>query len=131
MDEVVISDAVKHAQEGCMNDVHRVYFRAGLLACREYMARFVESESPTIAASIRANWWPSLGADPGPPRLFTFDELTEGEYGTPGFRCKTAEEVGASVEALPIAHIFLEHGGLATGFSAELAQAADTQSDPR
>lgn len=54
------------AAESLLHPTHRVYFRAGLIACREYMARFVESESPTIAASIRANWWPSLGPDLGP-----------------------------------------------------------------
>lgn len=40
-------------------------FIAGAQACREMMARFVECESPTIAASIRANWSPSWGPDPG------------------------------------------------------------------
>lgn len=35
-------------------------------ACmREMLARFVEVESPTIAASIRANWIPNWGKDPG------------------------------------------------------------------
>jgi len=32
---------------------------------REMLARFVEAESPTIAQSIRANWIPTWGADPG------------------------------------------------------------------
>lgn len=32
---------------------------------REMLARFVEVDSPTIAQSIRANWIPSWGADPG------------------------------------------------------------------
>lgn len=32
---------------------------------REMLARFVEVESPTIAQSIRANWIPTWGADPG------------------------------------------------------------------
>ena len=32
---------------------------------REMLARFVEVESPTIAESIRANWIPSWGDDPG------------------------------------------------------------------
>jgi hypothetical protein len=95
-------------QDSCLNPVYKVYFRAGLLACREYMARFVEPESPTIAASIRANWWPVLGDDPGPPRKLNWNELTDGEYGTPGFRCKTANEVSPSIEALPVAMGFLE-----------------------
>ena len=47
------------------NPLHQVYFRAGLLACREYMARFVEQGgNAQVAASIRANWWPGLGVDP-------------------------------------------------------------------
>jgi hypothetical protein len=95
-------------QDSLLNPVHRVYFRAGLLACREYMARFVEAQDPTIAQSIRANWWPSLGVDPGPPRKMEWGELTEGEFGTPSFRCKTAEEVSPSIEALPVALGFLE-----------------------
>lgn len=67
------------------NPVTQVYFRAGLLACREYMARFVEQGGDaTTAASIRANWWPSLGADPGPPRLFDFAELCEESDGPDG-----------------------------------------------
>ena len=45
--------------------INQVYFRAGLLACREYMARFVEQGGDkATAASIRANWWPRLGDDP-------------------------------------------------------------------
>ena len=40
-------------------------FVLGAQACREMMARFVESESKAIAASIRANWHPSWGEDPG------------------------------------------------------------------
>jgi hypothetical protein len=32
---------------------------------REMLARFVEVDSPTIAQSIRANWIPDWGADPG------------------------------------------------------------------
>jgi hypothetical protein len=90
------------------NPVSQVYFRAGLLACREYMARFVEAESPTIAKSIRANWWPHLGQDFGAPRKLRFDELTDGEYGAPDFRCKAATEISPTLEALPIALGFLE-----------------------
>lgn len=36
----------------------------GFADCREYMAKFVEPQSAEIAASIRANWNPDLGADP-------------------------------------------------------------------
>jgi hypothetical protein len=85
----------------------QVYFRAGLLACREYMARFVECDSPIHAASIRANWWPSLGQDFGAPRQLRWDEMTVGEYGEDDFRAKTADEVSPTQEALPIALQFL------------------------
>lgn len=43
-------------------------FREGAQACREMMARFVEQGGDAVtAASIRANWSPSWGDDPGPP----------------------------------------------------------------
>ncbi len=74
------------------NPINQVYFRAGLLACREYMARFVEQGGDaTTAASIRANWWPSLGDDPGGPRLFDFAEICdeiEGADGRTEYRSK-------------------------------------------
>jgi hypothetical protein len=94
-------------QESLNHPATQVFFRAGLLACREYMARFVEHESPTIAASIRANWWPTLGQDFGAPRKLEWIELTEGEYGEEGFRAKTANEISPTQEALPIALKFL------------------------
>ena len=90
------------------NPLTQVYFRAGLLACREYMARFVEQGGDTTtAASIRANWWPSLGDDPGPPRLFHFAELCEerdGPDGKPEFKTLP---ISPSVEALAPAYQFL------------------------
>jgi hypothetical protein len=95
--------AVHEAQASLQNDVHRVYFRAGLLACREYMARFVAAESTTIAASIRANWWPDLGEDPGGPRRLHWDEVADGGDEGPW----TPRNPGASVEALPVALQFL------------------------
>lgn len=103
----VLGSEVASAQESLFNPVHQVFFRAGLLACREYMARFVECENASIAASIRANWWPSLGQDFGPPRQNKWEELTIGEYGTPDFRARTADEISPTVEALPIALQFL------------------------
>ncbi len=103
-----VPDVVRQEQASCMHPITQVKFRAGLLACREYMARFVEAESPTIAASIRANWWPRLGPDPGPPRKLDWNELTGGEYGEATFRVKGPDEVSPSVEALPIALAFLE-----------------------
>lgn len=86
------------------NPINQVYFRAGLLACREYMARFVEQGGDkTTAASIRANWWPQLGIDPGAPRLFQFDEIADEKDGG-GISSKP---ISASVEALPRAYQFL------------------------
>lgn len=42
-------------------------FVDGAQACRELMARFVEQGGDlATAASIRANWHPSWGDDPGP-----------------------------------------------------------------
>ena len=95
-------------QDGLLHPAHQVFFRAGLIACREYMARFVEAQDPTIANSIRANWWPSLGRDYGPPRKLDFAEVTDGDVGTADFRARTAEEVSPTQEALPIALAFLE-----------------------
>lgn len=43
-------------------------FREGAQAMREMLARFVEQGGDHItAASIRANWHPSWGPDPGAP----------------------------------------------------------------
>jgi hypothetical protein len=46
-------------------------FIKGARVCREMMARFVEQGGTeterNIATSIRANWRPSWGDDPGPP----------------------------------------------------------------
>lgn len=54
-------------------------FVAGLQAMREMVARFVEQQgehaSPgnVVAQSIRANWWPCWGVDPGRPRMVASD----------------------------------------------------------
>lgn len=49
-------------------------FTAGLQAMREMLARFVEQGgNPVIAESIRANWNPSWGADPGRPDSIAVD----------------------------------------------------------
>jgi len=61
-----VSPKDESPQDALLHPAHQVFFRAGLLACREYMARFVESQDPVIAMSIRANWWPSrIGRDNG------------------------------------------------------------------
>lgn len=103
-----IPEEVIRQQGSLMHPATQVFFRAGLLACREYMAKFVEAQDARIAASIRANWWPSLGEDFGPPRRNDWAEYTEGEYGTEGFRVKSKDEVSPTQEALPIALQFLE-----------------------
>lgn len=93
----------------CRNPVNQVYFRAGLLACREYMARFVEQGGHAdIAQSIRANWWPSLGDDPGPPRLFDFKEVCEESDGPDGHAVFKSLDVPTNIEALPRALQFLQ-----------------------
>lgn len=89
------------------NPIHKVFFRAGLLACREYMARFVEQggseQEKSIAASIRANWWPSLGADPGAPRRLNYDEIADEKLDGR----IDHKPMDPSVEALPIAVAFI------------------------
>lgn len=116
LDDETLSDLRKMLPNGLYeeggvctrNPVTQVYFRAGLLACREYMARFVEQGGhPDIAVSIRANWWPSLGDDPGAPRLFSFDEVCEESDGPDGKPKFTTKEVPPSIEALPRAYQFL------------------------
>lgn len=53
-------------------------FRSGAAACREMLARFVEQGGDTAtAASIRANWHPDWGDDPGcPDELPTIPEIS-------------------------------------------------------
>lgn len=91
---------VSELQRDHYNLVTKVYFRAGLLMARETLARFVEAESPTIAQSIRLNWWPSLGQDPGPPRLFNYDEIAEEQPN--GFIAH--KDVSPQFEALALAY---------------------------
>ena len=88
--------------------VNQVYFRAGLWACREYMARFVEQGGDkTTAQSIRANWWPQLGDDPGVPRLFDFTELCDELIAPDGKVSWKTKDISINVEALPRAFQFL------------------------
>ena len=53
-------------------------FVRGAQSCREMMARFVEQAGdPTTAMSIRANWHPGWGPDPGLPEdIATLDEFS-------------------------------------------------------
>lgn len=52
-------------------------FIGGLQAMREMLARFVEQggnpEGPAIAQSMRLNWNPSWGKDPGKPEKIVDD----------------------------------------------------------
>jgi hypothetical protein len=49
------------------------YFVGGLVAMREMLARFVEAQDATMAQSIRANWKPEWGKDPGRPDTIYLD----------------------------------------------------------
>jgi hypothetical protein len=97
------------AQADMVNPATQVMFRAGFLVCREYMARFVEAESPEIAASIRANWHPHFGEDYGAPRPMAWEEATEGEIGQPGFCMK---DISPTLEALPLAKQIMHKMGI-------------------
>lgn len=103
MNEKELAEHNEQVQASLSNPANQVYFRAGLLACREQMARFVEAQSPAIAQSIRLNWWPQLGDDPGAPRLLNWDEVADGGEEGPW----TGKELSPSVEALPLAAQFL------------------------
>lgn len=49
-------------------------FTGGLQAMRETLARLAEQGGhPEIAASMRATWYPSWGADPGKPEKIAND----------------------------------------------------------
>lgn len=105
-------DGVTRLWTGPVTDTERIMFRAGLVAAREWAAHFIEAESPHLAASIRANWFPELGPDFGPPRKHRWNEVTEGEFGTPSFRAKNRGELDPTLEALPVAFKFLMGYGL-------------------
>ena len=101
-----VPDEVLQQQLLLSNPATQVFFRAGLLACREHLANIFETQHPSMAAVLRSVWWPDLGKDYGAPRAqLQWEELTEGEFGTPDFR--VIDPVSATLEALPIAHEFL------------------------
>jgi hypothetical protein len=61
--------------EGCVTEERaEECFVAGLQAMREMLARFVEQGGDaTTAMSIRANWNPDWGKDPGRPEKVVSD----------------------------------------------------------
>jgi hypothetical protein len=103
-EEMTKDEANAYFASSLFNPTNQVYFRAGLIACREYMARFVETQSPEIAASIRANWWPQLGKDFGGPRRMDWNELVSSGD---DFPVVMREDISPTLEALPIALSFL------------------------
>lgn len=67
-----------------MGELPLNHFQRGAQACREMMARFVEQGGDAVTAeSLRANWHPGWGEDPGAPDFVvdTYDpiECPEGE----------------------------------------------------
>ena len=67
--------------EGGLRDAAWIAFRLGAQGCREMMARFVEQGGDAVTAgSIRANWNPVWGADPGPPTDQNYEILREVPY---------------------------------------------------
>lgn len=71
---------VAQMQADFRNPIHQVALRAGFILCREVMARFVEQGGDAqSAASIRANWLPALGEDPGGPRKYDFAEIAQAD----------------------------------------------------
>jgi hypothetical protein len=70
---VSIVNALSSARE-------RSRFIRGAQVCREMMARFVEQGGhPVIAQSIRLNWRPAWGDDPGAPNEEDFGSATPAE----------------------------------------------------
>ena len=105
--DAVNAAANAEAQEACYNPAVQVRFRAGFLACREIMARFLEQDGnpygKICATSIRANWCPVFGPDPGAPRQLRYDEVAI----EVGDRID-AKPIDPSVEALAFAWAFIE-----------------------
>lgn len=103
--------AISDIQAGYRNPVTQVAFRGGFIACREIMARFVEQGGDAAtAASIRANWLPQLGDDPGAPARYDFAEIADGGEEGPW----TAKEVPAEIEGRCYAWLALHQWGLVT-----------------
>ncbi len=57
-------------------EIAEAAFQRGVQACREMMARFVEQGGDArTAQSIRLNWNPSWGDDPGAPSADDYEKL--------------------------------------------------------
>ena len=57
-----------------VDEIGNEAFRVGAQMCREMMARFVEQGGDVATAmSIRANWNPAWGGDPGKPTDKDYD----------------------------------------------------------
>jgi hypothetical protein len=57
----------------CTTERAEELFVGGLVAMREMLAQFIEAQDATMAQSIRANWKPEWGADPGRPEKVYVD----------------------------------------------------------
>lgn len=69
MSQEVFEDDFDQLLDGYVTEERaKELFRAGLQAMREMQARFVEQGGDAVTAnSIRLNWNPSWGPDPGQP----------------------------------------------------------------
>jgi hypothetical protein len=62
-----------------VEEIGKGAFVLGVQACREMMARFVEQGGDAVtAASIRANWNPAWGEDPGKITDVEYDDIMGG-----------------------------------------------------
>jgi hypothetical protein len=57
----------------CTTERAEELFVGGLVAMREMLAQFIEAQDATMAQSIRANWKPEWGKDPGRPEKVYVD----------------------------------------------------------
>ncbi len=65
--------------EDRVSEIAGTSFVRGAQICREMMARFVEQGGDTkTAGSMRANWNPAWGVDPGAPSPAEYDEIRAG-----------------------------------------------------
>jgi hypothetical protein len=105
----VALEALASAQSNLMNPATEVYFRAGLLACREHVARLIEDEHPALAARVRTAWWPELGEDCG---AWAQDAPALQDDGGAVQRLLVMGlgDASPTLEALPIAQRFLQNG---------------------